>query len=246
MPNHVANCFSNAAQRYEQGAQIQKQAAMQFENWLANLGLQRPDVIAEIGCGTGFLSRLLHQRYPEAAMQITDFAPGMVEFCRASFEPSALLQFQVCDGRSACFAHNPDWIVSTMCFQWFDPLIPVLMHHFQQSRVLAFSVLLDGSFAQWQAVHAQLGWSSGLQPLPCHDDLLAACRKFDAQCVHAHRISLVERHADGLSFAKSLRTIGADQARTKHRPVNLRSVCRQLKSGLASNYEIGFYCVQKG
>jgi malonyl-CoA O-methyltransferase len=242
--SQVANRFSNAALRYEQCAHIQKQAAIQFDNWLSSLGLQQPNSIAEIGCGTGFLSHLLHWRYTETMLQITDFAPGMVEYCRADFESSDLLQFQVCDGRSVRFSNDPEWIVSTMCFQWFDPLIPVLTHHFQHSRVLAFSILLDGSFSEWQAAHTKMGLSSGLQPLPDYDGLLKACGKFDAK-VYAQRKTFREWHADGVSFAKSLRAIGADLPRTEHQPVNLRSVCSQLKDGLVSNYEIGFICLVK-
>lgn len=244
MHMQAARRFAKAAQQYEQHARVQKQAASQFDNWLAGLNLLTPNSIAEIGCGTGFLSRLLYKRYPTTTFVLTDLAPGMVEHCRANFAPSERLRFQVCDGRSARFTPSADWIVSTMCFQWFDPLAPVLAHHFEQSRVLAFSILLDGSFSKWRAAHAKSDCSAGLQALPHYDDVRSACSLLDAN-VHVHRISLTEWHDDGISFANSLRVIGADLPRPQHQPVNLKAVCKHLKNGFAANYEIGFFCIEK-
>jgi hypothetical protein len=63
--------------------------------------------------------------------------------------------------------------------------------------------------------------------------------------VYAHRIRLSEWHPDGMSFAHSLRAIGADMPRNEHQPVNLRPVCRQLQGGFVSNYDIGFFCLEK-
>ncbi len=245
MHSPVAARFSDAAGRYEQAAHVQQQAASAFDAWLAQLGLAAPASIAEIGCGTGFFTRLLHARYPDARLHATDLAPAMVERCRASLPPAPGLQFSVRDGRDAIFAPPPDWIVSTMCFQWFDPLPPVLAHHFCHARVLAFSVLLDGSFAPWRDAHARLGLAPGLLACPDYATLLRACTDLGARRLHSQRISLVEQHANGQSFVHSLRAIGADQPRPGHRPVALRQVLRQLESGVAANYEIGFFCLER-
>lgn len=245
MYEQVAARFSDAAHRYERVAQIQKQAAAEFDQWLASLGLRAPESIAEIGCGTGFFSRLLRQRYPWAALCLTDLAPEMITVCQSKFAPSDLLRFEVQDGRSARFDPQPDWLLSTMCFQWFQPLQPVLAHHLAHSRVLAFSILLDGSFIEWQKAHQALGLSPGLQPLLNFEAVLEACQLPGVQRIRSQRISLNESHADGLSFASSLRAIGADQAKENHRPVNLRAVCRQLENGFDANYEIGFFCIQR-
>ena len=241
----VARRFSAAAQHYEQAAHIQKQAASLFDAWLADLHIDTPARIAEIGCGTGLLTRLLHARYPDAALLATDLAPAMLEYCCNTLGAAPNIQYRVCDGRTACFDPAPDWIVSAMCFQWFDPLLPVLRHHLAQSRVLAFSLMLDGSFSEWRAAHAQLGLRPGLRTCPDYDTLLQACREMGASRIHAQRISLTEQHANGLLFADSLRIIGADQPRSGYQPINLRPVLRQLQNGVHANYEIGFFCIEK-
>lgn len=245
MPSSVAARFSNAASRYEQSARIQQQAAAHFDAWLTGLSLPAPARIAEIGCGTGLFTRLLHARHPDAALHATDLAPAMVEHCRRTFPTVENLQFSVCDGRDAGFAPLPDWIVSAMCFQWFDPLLPVLQHHLAGSRMLAFSILLDGSFSAWRHAHNRLGLTPGLRSCPDYDSLLQACRQLDAAKVHAQHVSLIDTHANGQSFAHSLRAIGADLPRNGHHPVNLRPVFRQLTNGIAANYEIGFFCLER-
>lgn len=245
MDNPVATRFSDAAHRYDAVAKIQAQAATEFDLWLASLALPMPDSIAEIGCGTGFFTQLLHQRYANAALCVTDVAPHMLAVCEAKFAASPLLRFALFDGKNACFTHRPDWVLSTMCFQWFTPLKPVLERQFAQSRVLAFSILLDGSFSQWQAAHQRLGLACGLQPLMGFAEVLDVCHVVGARRVHAHHISLAEYHSDGLAFAASLRAIGADQPRDNHLPVNLRAVCRQLQQGITANYEIGFFCIER-
>lgn len=245
MDNSVARRFSDAAHRYDDMAKIQQLAAIEFDLWLTNLGLPAPDTIAEIGCGTGFFTQLLHQRFANADLCITDIAPQMLAMCEAKLPASVLHRFELFDGSKDCFSHRPDWVLSTMCFQWFTPLKPVLERHFSHSRVLAFSILLDGSFAPWQAAHQRLGLACGLQPLLGFSEVFDACQLSGARRVHAHAVSLADDHPDGLSFAASLRAIGADQPKDNHQPVNLRAVCRQLEHGLSANYEIGFFCIER-
>ena len=241
----VAARFSGAAGRYEQAALIQKEAALRFDVWLAQQITAQPESIAEIGCGTGLLTRLLHQRYPRARLHATDLAPAMVDSCRASLPAKPNLQFSVRDGRVATFDPAPDWVVSAMCFQWFDPLQAVLEHHLAASRVLAFSILLDGSFKAWRAAHERAGMAPGLHACPNYGQLLQMCERLGASRVRSERITVSEHHASGLSFAHSLRAIGADQPRAGHAPVSLKPVLRQLERGFDADYEIGFFLIER-
>lgn len=241
----VAARFSAAAQRYEQAAPVQKQAAIEFDAWLAQQGAAMPARIAEIGCGTGFLTRLLHARYRDARLQATDLAPAMVDYCRTSLRHIANLEFFVCDGRHAAFDPAPDWIVSAMCFQWFAPLQPVLEHHLARSRVLAFSIMLDSSFSAWRAAHSRIGAEPGLHICPDYTQLQQTCRQLGASRVRTHWMSFNERHANGLSFMHSLRAIGADTPRAGHTPAHLRPVLRQLEQGFDANYDIGFFYIER-
>jgi malonyl-CoA O-methyltransferase len=244
MDNQVASRFSEAASRYEEAARVQKQAAAEFDIWLAARGLPVPDRIAEIGCGTGFLTRQLSARFPDAAICATDLAPAMLDRCRKNLGSRTNIEYRLCDGRTVCFDPPPDWIVSTMCFQWFEPLEPVLRHHFAHCRTLAFSILLDGSFSEWRNAHAKAGLTAGLRDLPDYDQLLRTCASLHGARVNTHRISLHESHADGAEFVRALREIGAGEPRPGHRHVDIRPVLRTLKHGMQANYEIAFFCLE--
>lgn len=240
----VAERFCDSAHRYEEEAGIQNQAAAQFDDWLSQLATEQPTRIAEIGCGTGFLTRRLYARFPGCHIHATDMASAMVDRCRASIPASATLHYNVCDGQFAVFNPRPDWIVSTMCFQWFDSLHEVLEHHLKQCKVLAFSILLDGSFSAWRSAHERQGLTPGLHRCPDFDTLLQVCRTLGAAKTHGERIQLGQYHPDGRSFAKRLRAIGADKPCEGHRPVNLRPVLRHLDAGFYANYEIGFFHIE--
>lgn len=241
----VAERFSRSAHLYESEALVQEEAAIRFDAWLARQVVARPGHIVEIGCGTGFLTRRLRERFPESLIQATDLAPAMVDRCREAMQACGGMQFAVCDGRDAIFDPEPDWIVSAMCFQWFDPLQAVLEHHLAQSKVLAFSIMLDGSFSAWRRAHQALNLVPGLHDCPNYDRLLQTCHRLGASKVHSERVWLHRHHADGRSFARSLRAIGADQPRAGHVPVSLKPVLRLLDKGFDADYEIGFFYIEK-
>ncbi|WP_085317931.1 methyltransferase domain-containing protein [Derxia lacustris] len=243
-PLTVADRFSAAAARYDAAARAQQSAAAQFADWLAQAEpAAAPARIAELGCGTGFLSAHLLARWPDAELLATDLAPAMVEHCRTRFADQPRLTAAQADARQIRFAPAPDWIVSAMCLQWLHPLEAVLDLHLSQCRVLAFSLLLDGSFAAWRAAHDAVGADCGLQPLPRAEALAALCRRLAAVHGRSCRIEFVrvdEPHADGLAFARALRAIGADAARAGHRPVALRRVLAACPAPLVMNYELAF------
>jgi malonyl-CoA O-methyltransferase len=241
----VAERFSQSAHLYEDEAVIQREAAARFEAWLARFGDVPPKHVVEIGCGTGFLTQRLRARYPGCFITATDLAPSMVERCREAMQDHPGNQFVVCDGRQAVFDPVPDWIVSTMCFQWFDPLKEVLEHHLAQCDVLAFSIMLDGSFSAWRRAHEALNLVPGLHSCPNYDALLQTCLQLGASEVKSDRIWLQQHHPDGRSFARSLRAIGADEPRSGHVPVNLKPVLRLLEDGCDADYEIGFFRIKK-
>lgn len=256
MTTEAAQRFARAAANYERAAQVQREVAVRFDAWLGECGAGAADIprrIAEIGCGTGFLAHCLRARFPQASLHCTDLAAEMLEQCRLALHADHNaggegISFAVCDGRTAVFSPRPDWIVSSMCFQWFDDLDAALRHHLGQCKMLAFSLLLDGSFGRWRAAHHAANVEPGLRSLPSHEsmqELIDTLRA--AGCVsrvRMHRLCIDEQHADGLSFARALRAIGADAPHPAHRPANLWPVLRQLEEGFTANYEIGFYRIE--
>lgn len=270
----VATRFDYAAESYEDAATIQQAAAERFDTWLVDhnktpndantkrsttltllphqtsqqhtwqTGLA-PKRIVEIGCGTGFLTRRLQCRYGQTHLHITDLAPAMLAHCRNSLPTTPQLSFAIADARNAIFNPTPDWIVSTMCFQWLDDLPSVLKWHFEQCQVLAFSLLLDSSFSVWRQAHQAQNLPLGLRSLPEWQWLSDLVDTLSATKTARARFTLTEKYDDGLHFLRTLKKIGASHPRQGYHSINLRPVLKNFVSGLTANYDIGFFWIEK-
>ncbi len=109
--------FARHAATYDRHARLQRDIA---DKLAADLpALDAPNVL-EIGCGTGFLTRHLLQRYRRGSVLITDIAPEMVAACRANFAAAGNARFAVLDGEAPPEDARFDLIVSSMVVQWFD------------------------------------------------------------------------------------------------------------------------------
>ena len=83
---NLAQHFGKAAPYYHHQAQVQRYAADRLLDWIETTQVL-PGKILELGCGTGFLSQGLVQLFPQNDLEITDLAPGMVEFCQQQLSP---------------------------------------------------------------------------------------------------------------------------------------------------------------
>jgi malonyl-CoA O-methyltransferase len=113
----LARNFSAAAVSYEQWAGLQLGIAGCLAKLLPQKG--RVNSILDVGCGTGYLTGLLHDNYTEACILGIDVAPEMVNVCRRRWAGSLRLSFQVADAERFDCRHPFDLVASSFCFQWF-------------------------------------------------------------------------------------------------------------------------------
>jgi malonyl-CoA O-methyltransferase len=78
----VAQSFSKAAARYDEFAATQREIGDRLFERLELMAIQ-PQQIIDVGCGTGYYSRKLQQKYPAAQVIGIDIAPEMVKQARA-------------------------------------------------------------------------------------------------------------------------------------------------------------------
>ena len=113
----LARNFSSAAVNYEQWAVPQRLIAEDMTKLLP--AKSRVNTILDVGCGTGYLTGLLHERYPEAGILGIDVAPEMVNMCRKRWTDARQLSFQIADAEKFDRRHRFDLVASSFCFQWF-------------------------------------------------------------------------------------------------------------------------------
>ena len=166
----IRAAFENRAERYEAGAALQKVIA---SNLCAALpGPERAPRILEIGCGTGILSRLLVERYPQSCIDMTDVAPSMVEICENKLAGSHKhLRFFTLDAAQSEDIKEGayDLIVGSMIVQWLEEPARALEHlraKLARGGALYYSAPAQGSFPEWSEALSKLGLEAGTLAFP--------------------------------------------------------------------------------
>lgn len=169
----ISDAFGAAAARYDDHAGPQRKAAALVADLAARqhpVGVTR---ILEVGCGTGFLTRDIQSRWPQADMVVTDIAPEMVG--RVAQGGMIAGTFLTMDGEQPLF-DGPwfDLIVSSLAFQWFDDLgsaMQRLVTLLRPRGSLFFSTMGEASFSRWRAAHVTCGLVAGVPDYPGLGDL---------------------------------------------------------------------------
>ncbi|WP_375408746.1 methyltransferase domain-containing protein [uncultured Methylobacterium sp.] len=243
----VASAFDRA-EGYEAAAATQAIVADRLAATILRQDLPPVPRVLEIGCGTGLLTRRLREAFPASPLLVTDLAPAMVARCRARM-PDETTRFLVMDAERPCLRPGFDLVASSLAAQWFEDLpgtVRALSGLLAPRGLLAVTTLAAGTFREWAEAHAGEGLASATPAYPSGDGLTAlACEG----CAVAVSVApVVEAHADGRAFLRSLRAIGAatpgaDRSLT---PGALRRVLRRFDAGGARvTYEVATLLIRR-
>lgn len=202
----VLKAFNQAAETYDQYAIVQRRVAYKLAGLLTPL-VPLPRTVLEIGCGTGFLTELVHKQNPQASYCATDIAPAMVEMCRKKMG-SALI-YDVMDGERITLDQPVDWIISNLTFQWFRNLEVSLEQLWGQTSTLAFTLLVDGTFSEWKQLYAEAGLKDRAQPMIPIESLDQICRRLKPNKLMVSVEQEREHFPNSGALIRYLRNIGA-------------------------------------
>ena len=107
---------------------------------LARVALDAPRSVIDLGCGAGNVTRLLHDRWPQARLIGVDFSAAMLEKARAVLPEAEWVE---ADLGAWIPAAPPDLIFSNAAIQWLDghdTLIPRLFGLVAPGGVLAIQM----------------------------------------------------------------------------------------------------------
>ncbi len=151
----VAASFSRAAASYDAVADLQRRVGHAL---LARLpaGLV-PQRWLDLGCGTGYFSRALAERFPRADGLALDIAEGMLRHARPRGGAGAFVAGDA--ERLPLREASVDLIYSSLALQWcgdFQAVLGEARRVLRPGGVLAFSSLCTGTLQElrdsWQAV----------------------------------------------------------------------------------------------
>jgi trans-aconitate 2-methyltransferase len=117
-----------------------KYAAERFRpamDLLSRISLARCERAHDLGCGTGHLTNLVHERWPHAKVSGVDNSPEMLARARAEFPDLDWVQADITSWQAPAPA---DLIFSNAAFQWVpnhSELLPALLRQVRGEGVLA-------------------------------------------------------------------------------------------------------------
>lgn len=152
---------------------------------LAQVPLQSPQRIVDLGCGPGNSTAVLIEQYPQAHVSGIDSSPDMIAKAKVAL-PN--IEFTVNDLSTYTPAEPADLLFTNAVFQWIPladriPIITKLIQTLPSGGVFALQVpdnLTEPSHVAMQSVAAQGPWAETLKRLnPMRDPLQSPQELYD-------------------------------------------------------------------
>ncbi len=120
----ISKSFGSAAESYEEAAVMQKEVANRLIERLELVQL-KPEVILDVGSGTGFCSRLIEKRYKKSTIVSLDLSSEMLMYTRKKEgfikRFTSPHRYLCADAENLPLAdQSVDLIVSSLALQWCD------------------------------------------------------------------------------------------------------------------------------
>lgn len=184
--NTVAQSFDRAHDHYDTYARVQRDSALKLSRMVADTTSTTPESILDLGAGTGNLSRALHNFFPDAHYTLNDRSSFMLTQATQNLPPSMQVTPWIQDMNHILQAPLPfDMIVSNFALQWVPSWREIVRYSLQSAPVIAFSVLLQGTFEAWYEYVRSHSATWSPIPLPTESDVLNCVHDFDDASIYA-------------------------------------------------------------
>lgn len=253
--NSVRHQFNrSAAGLYDSHARVQRIMAGRLEKSLhgcMNESGPGGSSILEIGCGTGILTELLLNGWPNSFITALDIAPEMIKAAEQrvrSAGQSARFRFLPADvetwaakAPSASF----DLIVSNACFQWLrspKETLGFLRRLLRPGGMLAFTTFGPDTFRELHESFAEAYHANGMEPQRHGLSFQSAgqwqitLREAGFRSIQLDRSIEREKHASVRDFLHSVKAVGASSSEAASRGLG----SRRLFTGMFKQYEDKF------
>jgi len=140
--------FSAAAETYDHHARPQLALAQSVVSMLPDIV---PEQILELGSGTGLLTRLLTERFPEVRIDAVDVAEKMIAHSRKKFQHFPQINWIVGDAQTYWGGNRYPLIVSSSALHWVADLRETCANIFnglEPGGTFAFGLMLQGTLKE--------------------------------------------------------------------------------------------------
>jgi trans-aconitate 2-methyltransferase len=179
----------------EQYMQFEKERVRPAIDLLQQIDLEAPEIIYDLGCGTGNVTDLICKRYPHARVSGFDNSQSMLEKARQNYPK---IQWQEADVENWQPKEKADAIFSNACFQWLDDhetLFPSLLKALKPGGILAIQMPNNFTYPSHQIVRevcSDYPWTEDLLGILRHGNVLSLEKYYQIFSAHSEKIHLWE------------------------------------------------------
>jgi trans-aconitate 2-methyltransferase len=162
---------------------------------LAQVKIERPRFVVDLGCGAGNVTAILKQHFPAAEVLGIDGSPAMLQKARAAAADCGFLETDIGAWQPE---RPPDLIFSNATLHWLanhTVLFPRLVSLLAPGGVLAVQMpaMHDAPFRRLQSLVASDGpWAEALRGVGSAPDILPAIAYWDLLRPHTGRLDMWE------------------------------------------------------
>lgn len=213
-PNPVRRAFEQAAESYDQAADIQRRVAEQLAQYLDRVlpDAALPAHVLDLGAGTGYGQKLLTARCPEAQCLELDLAHTMLLVARRNRGEEQGLAVCADLAQIPIRAQWADLVWSSLTLQWANDLEQALsqIHRCMAPQgLLHFSTLVPGSLRELDQAFAAADNYRHVNRFQDEKQVRHALAAASFELLHMTQLPLVAEYPDLAGVLRALRAIGA-------------------------------------
>lgn len=256
LKEHIAQSFGRAASFYDNYADLQREVA---DRLIASLQPWRDIIpsgpIAELGVGTGFVTKGIVDLYPKRNIEAIDLSPGMIDFCEQTFSDFENVSFSVSDAEEVPQFDDPHYAMTVSGFaaHWFKDPAQTLAKWLEITKpggLLLASFPGNESFPQWKKHCQELGLPFTGNELPDVEEMVIKMSVGPAQ-IDYYEDTITQTYESASDFFEELKQLGmGTQLKGRHLTSDERKLLVEhwddSKEGdITVNYHIVFLAVKR-
>lgn len=148
--------FSQKASQYDLYADLQRNMGSHLIQIAGLNKNEKGRKILDVGCGTGYMTHILSDIFPNGTFTLIDLSEGMLDICRIKFD-NLDVSYLCTDAEDVNLQSKYDLIISNATFQWFNNLsktVSKLVDHLNRSGILLFSTFGEKTFRELHISHS--------------------------------------------------------------------------------------------
>ncbi|WP_317931123.1 malonyl-ACP O-methyltransferase BioC [Halioxenophilus sp. WMMB6] len=254
--SQVARSFSRAASSYDSVAGLQRRVGEQLLSHYRYAWQTNPEILLDLGSGTGYFSQLLAERLPETLVVSADIALGMLNHARVRGFGHC---FSAADAEQLPFATGSvGGIFSSLAIQWCECPSSVLAELHRVLRpggVALVATLGEGTMVELASAWQQVDSYRHVNEFTPAAVLTTLAGQLGFRRVTRQSECITEYFPDLKSLSHALKALGAHNVnqgqaaglngRAKLKALTAAYESLRVSAGLPLSYQVEYLCLER-